>query len=57
MLEQEFYCTYLKKLIDQGLCYDMQMISEGYIKPSALPDIDIDREKLLKCCSNCKHSE
>lgn len=46
MLEEKNYCIYLKKLIDEGLCYDMQMISEGFIKPSLLPDIDIDKEKL-----------
>lgn len=57
MLEEKNYCIYLKKLIDEGLCYDMQMISEGFIKPSLLPDIDIDKEKLLKCCSKCKHKE
>lgn len=57
MSEKKNYCIYLKKLIDEGLCYDMQMISEGFIKPSLLPDIDIDKEKLLKCCSKCKHKE
>lgn len=57
MSEKKNYCIYLKKLIDEGLCYDMQMISEGFINTSLLPDIDIDKEKLLKCCNMCTHKE
>ena len=57
MLAEKNYCIYLKKLIDECLCYDLQMISEGFIKPSLLPDIDIDKEKLLKGCNMCTHKE
>ena len=46
-------CPYLGRAIDQGVCYDMQMIANNVIKPKALPDIDIDKEKLLTLCRSC----
>ena len=57
MTEQNYYCGYLKEVIDPEWCYDMQMICNGIIKPTALPDIEIDNVGLLKCCSECKHKE
>ena len=57
MTEQMHYCTYLKKLVDPGLCYDMKMIAQEFIKPSALPDIKIDKAELIKCCNTCPHEE
>ena len=56
MTEQECHCVYLKEFIDPELCYDMQMICNGFIKPAALPDIEIDNVELLKCCNECKHN-
>ena len=56
MPEQEYYCVYLKKPVDPGLCYDMQMICGGFINPSALPDITLDKEDLFKCCNECKYN-
>lgn len=49
------YCEYMREYIQYGCCYDMQMIGGGYISQSALPDIPIDREKLEKCCADCKN--
>ena len=49
------YCEYLKKEIDEGDCYDIQMISMGYLSSSALPDIEIDKETALERCKVCKH--
>lgn len=49
------YCPYLEEYIDDGLCYDLQMITGNYVKPSALPEISIDKEKCSKCCSECKY--
>lgn len=55
--ESEYrYCSYLKEYIDEGLCCDLQMITETYIKPSALPDIKIDKEKCAKYCAECRFS-
>ena len=48
-------CSYLGRNIDEGLCYDIQMISNGYILPSALPDIKIDKSMELKACETCEH--
>lgn len=50
------YCSFLEEFIDDGLCYDLQMIIGNYIKPSALPEINIDKEKCARCCSECKYS-
>ena len=49
------YCAYLQDYISAGCCYDMQMIKGGYVKQSALPDIQIDKEKLEKHCADCKN--
>ncbi len=46
-------CPYLGNNIDRGMCYDMCMIANNVIKPEALPDIDIDKERLLSCCEKC----
>ena len=55
--ESEYrYCSYLEEYIDDGLCYDLQMITGNYIKPSALPEIKIDKAKCAKCCFECKYS-
>ena len=54
--ESEYrYCSYLEEYVDDGLCYDLQMITSNYIKPSALPEINIDKEKCESCCSECKY--
>ena len=47
------YCSYLRDYIEYGMCYDLQMIDGRYIKPDALPEINIDREKLRQCCNEC----
>ena len=47
-------CSYLSRNIDKGLCYDIQMISNGYILPSALHDIEIDKPMALKACETCE---
>ncbi len=47
------YCAYLEEFIDNELCYDMQMITEDYIKSSVLPEIKIDKEKCAKFCFEC----
>ena len=55
--ESEYrYCSYLEEYIDEGLCYDLQMITGNDIKPSALPEINIDKEKCANCCAECKYN-
>jgi hypothetical protein len=48
------FCPYLNEYIDEGCCYDLQMICDGYIKDSALPEIKVDKTELSKHCQNCK---
>ncbi len=54
-LEMGYFCDYLHQMIQEGDCYDIQMISDGYIKPSALPDIRLDRQKAHEACAQCPH--
>ena len=51
-----YYCSYLEQYIEQGYCYDLQMIVCGFVKSSALPELNIDKEKCAELCSTCKHS-
>lgn len=54
--ESEYrYCFYLEEYVEEGLCYDLQMITLGYIKPTDLHEIKMDKEKCMKCCSECKY--
>ena len=53
--ENMLSCSYLVRTIDEGLCCDIQMIANGYILPSALPDIEIDKSMALKACETCEH--
>ena len=47
------YCPYMQKAIDEGLCYDMQMVAHGYITANALPEVEIDHNSLLVYCAKC----
>ncbi len=53
--EESVYCKYLQKYIDGGYCFDMQMIANNFIKPSALPELSIDKEKFKLCCRDCEY--
>ena len=53
--ENMLSCSYLGRTIVEGLCCDIQMIANGYILPSALPDIEIDKSMALKACETCEH--
>ena len=48
------FCPYLNEYIDEGCCYDLQRICDGYIKDSALPEIKVDKTQLSKQCQKCK---
>ena len=56
MTADRYYCQYLHGYIEAGTCYDMQMIAEGFVKESALSEIQIDKTKLAECCSECRNS-
>jgi len=48
------YCPYLKEYIDEGSCLDLQLIGGGYIKASALPEMQIDKAQASRCCKKCR---
>ena len=53
LLPEECYCPYLQKIVEEDLCYDMQMIAGGYVKPDVLPEVEIDKTVLLVHCNQC----
>ncbi|WMJ22426.1 hypothetical protein RBG61_10570 [Paludicola sp. MB14-C6] len=55
-MESTFNCPLIKNTIDEGLCYDVQMVRGKYIKPKALCfQLDIDLSN--KLCSNCAFNQ
>ena len=53
--DQAIYCPYLSRHIDEGLCYDLKMILNGFIKESVLPEIRIDKKQLDEHCFRCQY--
>lgn len=49
------YCAYFQEYIDESLCYDIQMIGNGYVKKSALSDYNIDFYDAIEFCKDCNH--
>lgn len=55
--ESEYlYCPYLEQYIDAGICYDLQMVTGGFVKPSVLPEITIDKAQCAKHCATCEYA-
>ncbi len=52
----EFYCKYLKKEIELGLCIDINMIRSDGIKEEALGNIikDFDKKSANENCRTCQ---
>ena len=50
------FCAYLDEYITEGMCYDLQMIAGGFIVPSSLPEIVIERKICRRCCDECEHA-
>lgn len=49
------YCNVLQEYVDEGHCIDIQMIGGGYIKKTALPDVDIDFSESESKCKECRY--
>ncbi len=53
-IESEYtYCQIFSEYIGVGLCVDIQMVANGYIKKSILKDYGIGVDKAIECCENC----
>lgn len=52
----EFECPLLNKIIDDGYCYEINMVVGNLIKPSAIED-KIDKDKASKVCKNCEFNQ
>lgn len=53
-MENNIECPLLNKIIDDGYCYDINMVASHMIKEEILED-KIDKEKALEICKRCKH--
>ncbi|WP_042169428.1 hypothetical protein [Paenibacillus gorillae] len=57
-----YTCPLLNREIDQGACYDINMVAGGWIKKEALLVLEIEYEmsidvrKASQICPACKHS-
>ncbi len=49
-------CKLQNRIINDGECYDIQMVRHGYIKPSALAG-DICLDEADSACSSCRFNE
>ncbi len=53
-IESEYYyCPYLKEYIEPGLCYDLQIFSEGYVETDGSVNRKDDSAELAVRCMNC----
>ncbi len=55
-MENEYMCPLLNRVIDDGLCYDINMVAYGFIKPDILDD-KIEREEAKTICDNCEFNQ
>ena len=55
-MESKFKCPLLNKEIDDGYCYDINMVIGNMIKPDALED-DINKEEAKEICKNCEFNQ
>lgn len=54
-MESKFKCPLLKRIIDEGYCYDINMIRTNMMKENIIED-KINKKKATKICSNCKYN-
>lgn len=53
--EDEFiYCDYFEEYIDEGLCADIQMIANDFVKNTSLCET-IDKSRAKDVCKNCEY--
>lgn len=53
-MENNIVCPLLNRIIDDGYCYDINMIANDMIKENILED-KIDKEKAKEICNKCKY--
>ncbi|ODU56083.1 MAG: hypothetical protein ABT01_04670 [Clostridium sp. SCN 57-10] len=52
-MEQSYVCPLLNETIDEGECYDVQMVLNGFIKPQILKQpLNIEKANLI--CYSCQ---
>ncbi len=53
-MESEYKCPLLDRIIDDGYCYDINMVNAKMVKEDVLED-KIDKEEAIKICEKCKY--
>lgn len=55
-MESSFKCPLLKKVIDDGYCFDINMVIANLIKPTVLED-KINKEEAREICKKCEFNQ
>lgn len=55
-MESSFKCPLLERVIDDGYCYEINMVVANIIKPTVLDD-KIDKEKAKDICNVCEFNQ
>lgn len=55
-MESRFACPLLKKVIDDGYCYDINMVVGNLIKPTVLKD-EINKNEAIEICNSCEFNQ
>ncbi|MED4377975.1 hypothetical protein P9274_20165 [Schinkia azotoformans] len=55
-MENEYMCPLLKRIIDDGYCYEITTAASGMLKMEALDD-KLDRKTAFEYCSKCQHNQ
>lgn len=53
-MKNNIECPLLNRIIDDGYCYDINMVAREMVKEEILED-KIDRDKALEICKKCKN--
>lgn len=55
-MESKFKCPLLKRVIDDGYCYDINMVIGNLVKPTVLED-KINKKEAKLICGNCEFNQ
>ncbi|CQR57801.1 hypothetical protein [Paenibacillus riograndensis] len=54
-MEEDYYCPLLNKVIQLGLCMDINYERTKIANFNILPELGINKEEADQCCTKCPH--
>ncbi|WP_143191932.1 hypothetical protein [Paenibacillus sp. P46E] len=54
-MEEDYYCPLLNKVIELGLCMDINYEREKIANFNILTELRINKEEADHCCTKCPH--